>query len=169
MNSVDSDFNDQRHQNMSDNISEVPELIGDRCQSQCSASAQVYQAEAPDFSKWVKRHSGTLCFIKDCAKRSFFMRIFSLQGKAMLWEQEVHDSFEIKRDTQYEFTFGGQNSMFRLELAFSNEADAFFKVVTETLERRARKKGGTLQNGSATLRHPVTTTSESDFFPLNSF
>lgn len=83
-------------------------LIGRRCQSQCTTVAQLYQTEAPEHYRWMKKHTGALCFIKDNAKRSYYARMFCLIRHEMVWEQEMYDTIEITKTRPYLLTFEGQ-------------------------------------------------------------
>jgi hypothetical protein len=83
-------------------------LLGRRCQSQCTTVAQLYQTEAPTHCRWMKRHTGALCFVKDNAKRSYYARMFCLMNHEVVWEQEMYDTVEINRVKPYLLTFEGQ-------------------------------------------------------------
>lgn len=83
-------------------------LIGKRCQSQCTTVAQLYQTEGPTHSRWMKKHTGALCFVKDNAKRSYYARMFCLMKHEVVWEQEMYDTIEISRVKPYLLTFEGQ-------------------------------------------------------------
>lgn len=86
----------------------VFQLLGRRCQSQCTAVVQLYQTEAPNHSKWLKKHTGALCFVKDNSKRSYFARMFCLIKHEIVWEQEMYDTIEILKIKPYLLTFEGQ-------------------------------------------------------------
>lgn len=86
-------------------------LLGRRCQSQCTTVAQIYQTETPH-TKWLKRYTGALCFVKDNSKRSYFARLFCLVRYEMVWEQEMYDTIEINKVKPYLLTFEGQVNNF---------------------------------------------------------
>lgn len=83
-------------------------LVGRRSVSQCLAVAQVFQTEGPTHSRWMKKHTGALCFIKDNSKRSYFCRMFCLMRHEMIWEQEMYDTIDIHQTRPYLLTFEGQ-------------------------------------------------------------
>lgn len=83
-------------------------LVGRRCVTQCTTVAQMYTTEGPSHSRWIKKHTGALCFIKDNAKRSYYCRIFCLVKHELLWEQEMYDTIDIARTRPYLLTFEGQ-------------------------------------------------------------
>lgn len=83
-------------------------LVGRRCVSQCTTVAQLYQTEGPTHSRWIKKHTGALCLIKDNGKRSYYCRMFCLMRHEMVWEQEMYDTIDITRTRPYLLTFEGQ-------------------------------------------------------------
>jgi neural Wiskott-Aldrich syndrome protein len=83
-------------------------LVGRRCVSQCTTVAQLYQTEGPTHSRWIKKHTGALCFIKDNGKRSYYCRMFCLKRHEVVWEQEMYDTIDIARTRPYLLTFEGQ-------------------------------------------------------------
>lgn len=83
-------------------------LVGRRCVSQCTTVAQLFLTEGPTHSRWIKKHTGALCFIKDNAKRSYFCRMFCLMRHEMVWEQEMYDTVDLSRTRPYLLTFEGQ-------------------------------------------------------------
>ena len=85
-------------------------LVGRRCISQCTTVAQLYQTEGPTHSRWIKKHTGALCFVKDNGKRSYYCRMFCLMRHEMVWEHEMYDTIDIARTRPYLLTFEGQVS-----------------------------------------------------------
>lgn len=83
-------------------------LIGRRCQSQCTTVAQIYLTESPEHHRWIKKHTGALCFVKDNAKRSYYCRLFCLIRHEVVWEQEMYDTVEVTRVRPYLLSFEGQ-------------------------------------------------------------
>lgn len=83
-------------------------LVGRRSVSQCSTVAQLYVTEGPSHSRWIKKHTGALCFIKDNAKRSYYCRMYCLMRHEMVWEHEMYDTIDIARTRPYLLTFEGQ-------------------------------------------------------------
>lgn len=81
------------------------ELIGNNCQSQCTTIAQIFEANN---SRWVKKCSGVLCFIKDMSKRSYFMRMYCLLLHKTLWEHEIYNELKIDKVRPFLLEFEGQ-------------------------------------------------------------
>jgi len=48
-------------------------------QTLSSAVVQVYLAEAPSYNRWVKRFCGVVAFVRDSAKRSYYIRLYDLK------------------------------------------------------------------------------------------
>ncbi|KAG5671604.1 hypothetical protein PVAND_001797 [Polypedilum vanderplanki] len=115
-------------------------LIGNHCQTQCTTIAQLFQTEPPFYRKWMKKHTGVLCFVKDNAKRSYYLRMYCLINYQMVYEQEIYDNIEICREKPYLITFEGQDGMIALNFAFEREAESFYKILTSTVERRNQRK-----------------------------
>ena len=40
---------------------------------------QLYLANPPDRTRWTKRCCGVACFVKDAAKRSFYIRVYDIK------------------------------------------------------------------------------------------
>lgn len=96
-------------------------LIGRRCQSQCTTVAQIYLTESPEHQRWIKKHTGALCFVKDNAKRSYYCRLFCLIRHEVVWEQEMYDTVEVTRVRPYLLSFEGQvNTLKCLKLIYIN-------------------------------------------------
>ncbi|XP_070503678.1 actin nucleation-promoting factor WASL [Chironomus tepperi] len=114
-------------------------LLGRRCQSQCTTVAQIYQTETPH-TRWLKRYTGALCFVKDNSKRSYYARMFCLIKHEMVWEQEMYDTIEINKVKPYLLTFEGQDGMVALNFAFEDEAEAFLSTAINTVQSRNRRR-----------------------------
>lgn len=84
------------------------QLIGDKCQSLCSTLAQVYEQDGAMKSRWIKKYSGLLCFIKDNGKRSYYMRMYCLMLHKMVWEQEIYNELIIDKTRPFLLEFEGQ-------------------------------------------------------------
>lgn len=83
-------------------------LVGRRSISQCTTVAQLYLTEGPTHSRWIKKFTGALCFVKDNAKRTYYCRMFCLMRHEMVWEQEMYDTIDLARSRPYLLTFEGQ-------------------------------------------------------------
>ncbi|KAJ8977843.1 hypothetical protein NQ317_007971 [Molorchus minor] len=80
---------------------QVFKLIGNRCQSLCTAVVQLYYTQPPYHSDWLKKGTGVLCFIKDNTKRNFFFRLYCLRQNTKLWEQEMYNNIEYLEATSF--------------------------------------------------------------------
>ncbi|KAL7022101.1 hypothetical protein ACKWTF_012133 [Chironomus riparius] len=114
-------------------------LLGRRCQSQCTTVAQIYQTEAPH-TRWMKRYTGALCFVKDNSNRSYFARLFCLVKHELVWEQEMYDTIEINKVKPFLLTFEGQDGMVALNFAFDDEAETFLSTAINTVQSRNRRR-----------------------------
>ena len=83
-------------------------LIGRRTISQCTTVAQLYQTESPTHSRWIKKFTGALCFVKDNVKRSYYCRMYCLMRHEVVWEHEMYDTIDIAHTRPYLLTFEGQ-------------------------------------------------------------
>lgn len=103
-------------------------LVGRRSVSQCTTVAQLYQTESPTHSRWIKRFTGALCFIKDNAKRSYYCRMYCLMRHEMVWEQEMYDTIDIARTRPYLLTFEGQ-----VNLSKRDNLHKMFELVNDSM------------------------------------
>ena len=83
---------------------------------------QLYLTEPPSHNEWLKRNTGVITLIRDNPKRSFFLRLYCPQRKAMLWEHEIYNAIEYKAPTSYFHTFEGEDCM--MAFNFASEFDA---------------------------------------------
>ena len=84
------------------------QLIGDKCQSLCTTIAQVFFQDSAVKSRWIKKHSGLLCFVKDNLKRSYYMRMYCLMQHKVVWEQEIYNELIIDKLRPFLLEFEGQ-------------------------------------------------------------
>lgn len=91
---------------------------------QCLAAAvvQLYLTEPPVHNEWIKRSTGIITLIRDNPKRSYFLRLYCLQRKAMLWEHEIYNSIDYKAPTPFFHTFEGEDCMTAFNFASETEA-----------------------------------------------
>ncbi|XP_064606131.1 LOW QUALITY PROTEIN: actin nucleation-promoting factor WASL-like [Liolophura sinensis] len=127
-------------------------LLGNRCVTLATGVVQVFLAEAPSRSRWNKRYCGVACFVKDNGKRSYYIRVFDIKKKTLLWEQELYNQFKYKTPRAYFHTFEAQNSQAGLNFAHEGDAQQFQKVIEQKLyekqQRRMEKKRQTTNHGN---------------------
>lgn len=91
---------------------------------QCLAAGviQLYLTEPPLHKEWIKKTTGIITLIRDNPRRSFFLRLYCLQRKAMLWEHEVYNAMDYKAPMSYFHTFEAEDCMTAFN--FASETDA---------------------------------------------
>ncbi|XP_001608170.1 neural Wiskott-Aldrich syndrome protein [Nasonia vitripennis] len=119
---------------------QVFRLIGNRCQCLAAGIIQLYLTEPPKHNEWIKKNTGIITLIRDTSKRSFFLRLYCIQRKAMLWEHEVYNSMEYKAPFNYFHTFEAEDCMAAFN--FANETDAIVlrNILIEKLNAKARRR-----------------------------
>ncbi|KAJ8682296.1 hypothetical protein QAD02_018088 [Eretmocerus hayati] len=114
-------------------------LIGNRCQCLAAGIIQLYLTEPPH-NEWIKRSTGIITLIRDTSKRSFFLRLYCIQRKAMLWEHEVYNSMEYKAPVDYFHTFEAEDCMAAFNFASETDAIVLRSILVEKLNARARRR-----------------------------
>ncbi|KYM94691.1 PREDICTED: neural Wiskott-Aldrich syndrome protein-like [Cyphomyrmex costatus] len=132
----------------------VFQLIGNRCQCLAAGVIQLYLTEAPLHKDWVKKNTGIITLIRDNPRRSFFLRLYCLQRKIMLWEHEIYNSMDYKAPMSYFHTFEAEDCMAAFNFASETEAITLRNVLLGKLnakrQRRQERKAKEMQ-GSNTL------------------
>ncbi|KAG5343947.1 WASP protein, partial [Acromyrmex heyeri] len=100
----------------------VFQLIGNRCQCLAAGVIQLYLTEAPLHKDWVKKNTGIITLIRDNPRRSFFLRLYCLQRKIMIWEHEIYNSMDYKAPMSYFHTFEAEDCMAAFNFASETEA-----------------------------------------------
>ncbi|XP_043484036.1 neural Wiskott-Aldrich syndrome protein-like [Leptopilina heterotoma] len=119
---------------------QVFELIGNRCLCLATGIIQLYLTEPPTHNEWLKRNTGVLTLIRDNPKRSFFLRLYCLQRKAMLWEHEIYNAIEYKAPAPFFQTFEGEESMMAFNFASEHDAFVLRNALVGILEAKRQKK-----------------------------
>lgn len=88
-------------------------LAGQRSVALCTTIAHLFTTDDPSPPRWIRKHTGALCFVKDNAKWSYFSRIYCLVRQELLWEQEMNGSIEIARTQPNSLTFKSKVSSCR--------------------------------------------------------
>ncbi|KAK2564995.1 Actin nucleation-promoting factor WAS, partial [Acropora cervicornis] len=86
---------------------EIFHLIGRRCVTLATSVAQLYIAPPESRTRWKKKLTGVICFVKDSNKHSYFLRMYSLATKSLEWEQELYNQFHYNASPPYFHTFEG--------------------------------------------------------------
>ncbi|XP_011875442.1 PREDICTED: neural Wiskott-Aldrich syndrome protein [Vollenhovia emeryi] len=129
---------------------QVFQLIGNRCQCLAAGVIQLYLTEAPLHKDWIKKNTGIITLIRDNPRRSFFLRLYCLQRKMMLWEHEIYNSMDYKAPMSYFHTFEAEYCMAAFNFASETEAITLRNILLGKLnakrqrrqERRAKEMQG---------------------------
>ncbi|XP_034947337.1 neural Wiskott-Aldrich syndrome protein-like [Chelonus insularis] len=119
---------------------EIFRLIGNRCQCLAAGVIQLYLTEAPTHREWIKKNTGVITLIRDNPKRSYFLRLYCLQRKAMLWEQELYNSMDYNAPMAYFHTFEGEDCMAAFNFANETEAMIMRNVIIERLNSNKQRR-----------------------------
>lgn len=133
---------------------QVFQLIGNRCQCLAAGIIQLYLTEAPLHKDWIKKNTGIITLIRDNPRRSFFLRLYCLQRKIMLWEHEIYNSMDYKAPMSYFHTFEAEDCMAAFNFASETEAITLRNILLGKLnakrQRRQERKAKEMQ-ASTTL------------------
>ncbi|XP_024876801.1 neural Wiskott-Aldrich syndrome protein-like [Temnothorax curvispinosus] len=131
---------------------QVFQLIGNRCQCLAAGVIQLYLTEAPLHKDWIKKNTGIITLIRDNPRRSFFLRLFCLQRKIMLWEHEIYNSMDYKAPMSYFHTFEAEDCMAGFNFASETEAITLRNILLGKLnakrQRRQERKAKEMQASS---------------------
>ncbi|KAH8311506.1 hypothetical protein KR044_006662, partial [Drosophila immigrans] len=105
-----------------------------------TAVVQIYKTEGSAHSHWKKKHTGVVCFVKDSAIRSYFLRAYCLIKNELIWEHEIYDGMQIVKSRPFLLTFEGSDGYVGLNFVSEDECESFFRMVDATLETRNRKR-----------------------------
>ncbi|EDV94712.1 GH18083 [Drosophila grimshawi] len=115
-------------------------LLGRKCQTLNTAVVQIYKTEGNAHSHWKKKYTGVVCFVKDSAIRSYFLRAYCLIKNELIWEHEVYDGIQIVKSRPFLLTFEGSDGNVGLNFISEDECDSFFRTMDATIETRNRKR-----------------------------
>lgn len=131
-----------------DENQKIFELLGDKRLTQATAVVQLFSTESPGHSKWIKRFTGILCFVRDSVVRSYFLRMYSLNRNKMVWEQELYECFMMTQPQSYLLVFPAQDYIVAFNFVLDDEANKFFKVVQNCLENRKKRQQKRLERST---------------------
>ncbi|GAA5813172.1 hypothetical protein MFLAVUS_006646 [Mucor flavus] len=110
-----------------------------------AAVARLHVA-SPDPSKWTYSQVwGAAVFCIDKAKNnSFFIRIVDIENnRGVIWEQELYQGFEYKKDAPFFHTFESDDCLTALEFVDVTEAETFYKKVQGRESLSSKSTNGT--------------------------
>ncbi|XP_065570190.1 actin nucleation-promoting factor WASL-like [Artemia franciscana] len=117
----------------------ISRLLGSRCQALSTTVVQVLHSDSATHSRWIKRHCGVACFVRDSQRRSYFIRVYCPDKQIALWEQELYNNFTYKMQRSYFHTFEGDDCMVGLNFVDEEEAHRFHKTIETYLRRKQEK------------------------------
>ncbi|OQV18373.1 putative Wiskott-Aldrich syndrome protein [Hypsibius exemplaris] len=136
------------------------DVIGPRCTTLASAVVQVLFSDQGRPPRWNLYCCGVATFIKDNGKKSFFIRIFDIMERAILWEQELYHEIRYSQTLPYFHTFETDDRQAGLNFASEDEAYHFYAMVDDKVtllqKRRAdnlRKHAGVNHNHNKQSNH----------------
>lgn len=119
---------------------QVFQLIGNRCQCLAAGVIQLYLTERPLHKEWIKKNTGIITLIRDSPRRSFFLRLYCLQRKAMLWEHEVYNSMDYKAQLSYFHTFEAEDCMAAFNFASETDALTLRNILLDKLNAKRQRR-----------------------------
>ncbi|XP_026672345.1 neural Wiskott-Aldrich syndrome protein-like [Ceratina calcarata] len=146
---------------------QVFQLIGNRCQCLAAGVIQLYLTESPSHKEWIKKTTGIITLIRDNSRRSFFLRLYCLQRKAMLWEHEVYNDMDYKAPLSYFHTFEAEDCMAAFNFANETDAMTLRNILLGKLndkrirrqQRRSKMEGETQHSATMPWRNQSNTSS----------
>ncbi|XP_076649481.1 uncharacterized protein LOC143357119 [Halictus rubicundus] len=148
---------------------QVFQLIGNRCQCLAAGVIQLYLTEPPMHKEWIKKTTGIITLIRDNPRRSFFLRLYCLQRRAMIWEHEVYNAMDYRAPLSYFHTFEAEEYMAAFNFASDTDAVTLRNILLDKLNAKRHKKqqkrskmeiegqhGGTLLWRNQSSTSPVT-------------
>lgn len=135
---------------------QVFQLIGNRCQCLAAGVIQLYLTEPPLHKEWIKKNTGIVTLIRDNPRRSFFLRLYCLQRKAMLWEHEVYNSMDYKAPLSYFHTFEAEECMAAFNFASETEAITLRNILLGKLNAKRQKRQEKRSKMEMETQHVVT-------------
>lgn len=115
-------------------------MLGNKCQSLAMAVIQLYLTQAPDHTQWLKKDTGIICFIKDNHRRNYFFRMYCLNRKMLIWEQEMYNNLDYNTSCDYFHSFEVDECVAAFNFASENEAGDLKKIIHEKLQMKRQKR-----------------------------
>lgn len=114
--------------------------LGKSCSTLGTTVVQLFLTEEPYHSSWIKKNCGVVCFVKDCDRRSYFIKLFDMDKCVWVWEQELYNQFVYKPSCTFFHVFEADNCMAGLNFADNDEALNFKSVIQKRLQMREERK-----------------------------
>ncbi|XP_054712502.1 actin nucleation-promoting factor WASL-like isoform X2 [Uloborus diversus] len=136
----------KKAQNVSSNLLSQEEnrkiflSLGKQRTTIATAVVQLFLTEESYHSTWHKKCCGVVCLVKDCERRSYFIKVFDMDKMAWQWEQELYNPFEYKSKAVFFHIFEADNCMAGLNFASNDEALSFESTVQKILQKRDERK-----------------------------
>ncbi|XP_017474623.1 PREDICTED: neural Wiskott-Aldrich syndrome protein-like [Rhagoletis zephyria] len=124
-------------------------LLGRKCLTLSTAVVQLLVTLPPQHIKWNHKCTGVVCFVKDNPKRSYFIRVYDIEKREIVWEQELYSTFEYKEQRSFFHTFEADNCMAGLNFSNENEARHFADTVKGKLQNRLARRHDKKPNHNA--------------------
>ncbi|KAJ1679099.1 hypothetical protein EV182_002729 [Spiromyces aspiralis] len=99
---------------------------------------------------------GGLVLTKDLANGAYFMRLVDMDGKGLVWEQELYEHFEYRAALPYFHVFAGDQHVFGLDFADVGEAEVFLRKVHRAARKVTEHGERTAGNGAATAKATIS-------------
>lgn len=85
--------------------------------------ARVYAAPPQQSATWAFTGlEGVIAFVRDYERNTFYLKLVDLNGRGVVWEQEMYEGFVHNVDRTFFHTFEGDECF--VGLAFADEAEA---------------------------------------------
>ncbi|GFS90569.1 wiskott-Aldrich syndrome protein [Trichonephila clavipes] len=114
--------------------------LGKSCSTLGTTVVQLFLTEEPYHSSWIKKNCGVVCFVKDCDRRSYFIKLFDMDKCSWVWEQELYNQFVYKPSCTFFHVFEADNCMAGLNFADNDEALNFKSAIQKRLQMREDRK-----------------------------
>ncbi|GFR15108.1 wiskott-Aldrich syndrome protein homolog [Trichonephila clavata] len=114
--------------------------LGKSCSTLGTTVVQLFLTEEPYHSSWIKKYCGVVCFVKDCDRRSYFIKLFDMDKCSWVWEQELYNQFVYKPSCTFFHVFEADNCMAGLNFADNDEALNFKSAIQKRLQMREERK-----------------------------
>ncbi|XP_065836937.1 actin nucleation-promoting factor WASL-like [Oscarella lobularis] len=126
----------------------VINILGSKLVILSSSVAQLLFA-SPDPRNWTKHRTGVICFVKDMAKKSYFIRMIDLHARVVAFDQELYEQIRYNPAKEHFHMFPGDKHTVGLNFADSREADHFKNEVMTKINQYKQKLANRQQRRAA--------------------
>jgi len=121
------------------------EMLGNNSYFLAAGVAQLIQLNSR--RQWEKVDVGIVCFVKDYSDRGYFLRLFDLNRRMILFEQQLDENFQARcPDNERLLTFEGNTYVYELNFALVEEARAFKTSLDKYYDYQQKYKRRGLQS-----------------------